>query len=161
MDLMASFNEIIRTRRSIRKFSGGPIENDVLKALVEAATFAPSGCDYQNWQFIAIKSKQNIEPLAEAVEKGGDRQELHEKIRTYSMIAGKHVKEEGLENDLCDMILKDPAFMITKEKMDEIMSPENFIGRCPQQVDEFLENCIYPVLEANKDVLGEGYEMKN
>ena len=41
------------------------------------------------------------------------------------------------------------------------MSPENFIGRCPQQVDEFLENCIYPVLEANKDVLGEGYEMKN
>lgn len=70
MDLMASFNEIIRTRRSIRKFSGGPIENDVLKALVEAATFAPSGCDCQNWQFIAIKSKQNIEPLAEAVEKG-------------------------------------------------------------------------------------------
>ena len=108
---------------------------------------------------LPFMATENI--MMDAVEKGGDRQELHEKIRTYSMIAGKHVKEEGLENDLCDMILKDPAFMITKEKMDEIMSPENFIGRCPQQVDEFLENCIYPVLEANKDVLGEGYEMKN
>lgn len=108
---------------------------------------------------LPFMATENI--MMDAVENGGDRQELHEKIRVYSMEAGKHVKEEGLENDLCDMILNDPAFMITKEKMDKIMSPENFIGRCPQQVDEFLENCIYPVLEKNKDILGEGYEMKN
>lgn len=70
MDFMTSFNEVLKTRRSIRKFSGGPIDNDVIKALVEAATFAPSGWNCQNWQFIAVKSKQNIEPIAEAVENG-------------------------------------------------------------------------------------------
>ena len=65
------------------------------------------------------------------------------------MEAGKKVKEEGLENDLCERILADPMFMITKEEMDKIMKPENFIGRCPQQVDEFIENCVKPVVEAN------------
>jgi adenylosuccinate lyase len=77
------------------------------------------------------------------------------------MIAGKHVKEEGLENDLCDMIINDPDFMITKEEMDKIMEPENFTGRSSQQVEEFLANYINPIIEENKDILGEGYEMKN
>ena len=87
--------------------------------------------------------------MMDAVEKGGDRQELHERIRQLSMIAGKRVKQEGLDNNLCDLILADPMFQITKEEMDAIMAPENFIGRCPQQVEEFIANCVKPVLDAN------------
>ena len=87
--------------------------------------------------------------MMDAVKKGGNRQELHEKIRQYSMQAGARVKQEGLDNNLCELILADPMFMISKEEMDAIMAPENFIGRCPQQVDEFIANCVKPVLDAN------------
>ena len=99
--------------------------------------------------------------MMDAVKKGGDRQALHEKIREYSMIAGKHVKEDGLENDLCDMILADPMFMITKEELDAILQPENFTGRSEQQTEEFVDNCIRPILAANASLIGEHYEMKN
>ena len=96
---------------------------------------------------LPFMATENI--MMDAVEKGGNRQELHERIREYSMIAGARVKKEGLDNNLCELILNDPMFMITKEEMDKIMKPENFIGRCPQQVDEFIENCVKPVVEAN------------
>ena len=96
---------------------------------------------------LPFMATENI--MMDAVEKGGNRQELHERIREYSMVAGARVKKEGLDNNLCDLILNDPMFMITKEEMDKIMKPENFIGRCPQQVDEFIENCVKPVVEAN------------
>ena len=75
--------------------------------------------------------------------------------------AGKKVKEEGLENDLCERILADPMFMITKEEMDAIMAPENFTGRSAQQVEEFVSELVQPILEANKDILNETFEMKN
>ena len=65
------------------------------------------------------------------------------------MIAGGHVKQEGLDNDLADLIAADPMFGVSKEQLDEIMKPENYIGRCPQQVDEFIANCVKPVLDAN------------
>lgn len=94
-----------------------------------------------------------------AVKKGGDRQALHEKIREYSMIAGKHVKEDGLDNDLCDMILNDKMFMITKDELDEILKPESFTGRSSEQVTEFLEECVKPVLDANSDKLNEKAEI--
>lgn len=96
---------------------------------------------------LPFMATENI--MMDAVKKGGNRQELHEKIREYSMIAGANVKREGLDNNLCELILADPMFMITKEEMDSIMKPENFIGRCPQQVEEFIENCVKPVVEAN------------
>lgn len=108
---------------------------------------------------LPFMATENI--MMDAVKKGGDRQELHEKIRQYSMQAGKKVKEEGLDNDLCERILADPMFMITKEEMDSIMKPENFIGRSVQQVEEFLKEQVEPVLEANKDILNETFEMKN
>ena len=108
---------------------------------------------------LPFMATENI--MMDAVEKGGDRQELHEKIRQYSMEAGKKVKEEGLENDLCERILADPMFMITKEEMDAIMSPENFTGRSSQQVEEFVNEFVKPILDANKDILNETYEMKN
>ena len=108
---------------------------------------------------LPFMATENI--MMDAVEKGGNRQELHEKIRQYSMEAGKHVKEEGLENDLCDMLLADPAFMITREDLDKILKPENFTGRSEQQTEEFVAECIQPILDANRDILGEHFEMKN
>ena len=108
---------------------------------------------------LPFMATENI--MMDAVKKGGNRQELHEKIREYSMEAGKKVKEEGLDNDLCERILKDPMFMITKEEMDAIMNPENFTGRSSQQVEEFVEEFVKPILDANKDILNEKYEMKN
>ncbi|MDE5648550.1 MAG: adenylosuccinate lyase, partial [Oscillospiraceae bacterium] len=108
---------------------------------------------------LPFMATENI--MMDAVKKGGDRQALHEKIRQYSMEAGKKVKEEGLENDLCERILADPMFMITKEEMDAIMAPENFTGRSAQQVEEFVSELVQPILEANKDILNETFEMKN
>lgn len=108
---------------------------------------------------LPFMATENI--MMDAVKKGGDRQALHEKIRQYSMEAGKKVKEEGLENDLCERILADPMFMITKEEMDAIMAPENFTGRSAQQVKEFVSELVQPILEANKDILNETFEMKN
>lgn len=96
---------------------------------------------------LPFMATENI--MMDAVKKGGNRQELHEKIRQYSMQAGARVKREGLDNNLCELIINDPMFMITKEEMDAIMKPENFIGRAPQQVDEFIQNCVQPALDRN------------
>ncbi len=97
---------------------------------------------------LPFMATENI--MMDAVKKGGNRQELHERIRELSMEAGKRVKQEGLDNNLCELILAEPdMFKITKEEMDAIMAPENFIGRCPQQVEEFIANCVKPVLDAN------------
>ena len=108
---------------------------------------------------LPFMATENI--MMDAVKKGGDRQALHEKIRQYSMEAGKKVKEEGLENDLCERILADPMFMITKEEMENIMKPENFTGRSSQQVEEFVNEFVKPILDANSDILNETFEMKN
>ena len=97
----------------------------------------------------------------DAVKKGGNRQELHDKIMDYSMIAGEQVKVYGKDNNLCDLILDDPMFMITKDELDAVLKPESYTGRSSQQVDEFLSECITPILEANKEILGENFEMKN
>ncbi|MBE6848336.1 MAG: adenylosuccinate lyase [Ruminococcus sp.] len=96
---------------------------------------------------LPFMATENI--MMDAVKKGGNRQELHEKIRQYSMQAGARVKREGLDNNLCELIVADPMFMITQEEMDAIMKPENFIGRAPEQVDEFIANCVQPALDRN------------
>ncbi len=96
----------------------------------------------------------------EAVMRGGDRQELHEKIRVYSMMAGKRVKEEGLDNNLIDLIKQDNEFKLTSQEIDKLMDARNFIGRAPEQVDEFLEEYIYPVLQNNTDMLNIKVELK-
>lgn len=92
-------------------------------------------------------------------EKGGNRQELHEALRNHSIAASKVVKEDGGENDLVDRIAADPAFMITKEEIEAVLKPENYTGRSAEQVDRFIAECIKPVLEANRDVLGEKSEL--
>ncbi len=106
---------------------------------------------------LPFMATENI--MMSAVKKGGDRQELHERIRVHSIAAGKRIKDEGLDNDLCERILADPMFMITREEMDAIMKPENFTGRSSEQVEEFIENCVKPILEENKDILNEKAEI--
>ncbi len=106
---------------------------------------------------LPFMATENI--IMQAVKKGGDRQELHEAIRQHSMAAGRIVKEEGGENDLVDRIAADPIFKITKEEILSTLQPEHFTGRAPEQVKEFLAECVKPVLDANKDVLGEKAEL--
>lgn len=93
------------------------------------------------------------EILMNAVLKGGDRQELHEKIRVYSMEAGKQVKELGLPNDLVDRIAADPTFDLSKEEILSILNPDNLCGRSRQQVVDFVTEKVEPVVEKYKDLL--------
>ena len=101
---------------------------------------------------IPFMATENI--MMDAVKHGGNRQELHEKIRTLSMEAGRTVKEEGRENNLADLIAADPAFGLTKEQIAASLKPERYVGRAPRQVEVFLRDVVRPVLDANKDELG-------
>lgn len=107
---------------------------------------------------LPFMATENI--MMEAVKRGGDRQELHEKIRVHSMAAGKIVKQDGGENDLLERIANDPAFGVTLEQLKAIMKPELYVGRAPQQTEEFVENYIKPITEKYKDLLGMNVEIK-
>ena len=101
---------------------------------------------------LPFMATENI--LMDAVKAGGDRQELHERIRTHSMAAGKRVKEEGLENDLLARIADDPAFPMNQEQLTALMKPENFVGCAPAQTEDFLKQVVEPILNENKEILG-------
>ena len=101
---------------------------------------------------LPFMATENI--MMDAVKAGGDSQELHEKIRELSMQAAKTVKEEGKPNDLLDRIEQDPAFHTSKEALQKVLKPENYVGRAPEQTEEFLDGVIKPILEANRAVLG-------
>ncbi len=107
---------------------------------------------------LPFMATENI--MMEAVKRGGDRQELHEKIRTHSMAAGKIIKEEGGKNDLSQRIAADEAFGITKEELEKLLQPANFVGRAPRQTQEFIENDVHPVLEKYADLLGLTVDIK-
>lgn len=92
--------------------------------------------------------------IMECVKNGGDRQELHERIRVHSMEAGKMVKVEGKENDLIERILNDKGFNLDKDRLLEILAPKNFIGFAPEQTEEFINIEVKPILEKYKDRLG-------
>ena len=94
-----------------------------------------------------------------AVKKGGDRQELHERIREHSIAASKQVKEEGLENDLIDRIAADPLFALEKAELLKLLEPARFTGRSQQQVEEYIGGVIKPILDANLNILGENPEL--
>ncbi len=106
---------------------------------------------------LPFMATENI--MMDAVKKGGNRQELHEKLRVHSQAAARMVKEEGCTNDLIDRICADPAFMVTRAEVEAILQPEHFTGRSQQQVEEYLADVIYPVLRENTDVLGEKQEL--
>ncbi|MBK1810148.1 adenylosuccinate lyase [Clostridium sp. YIM B02505] len=101
---------------------------------------------------LPFMATENI--MMEAVKRGADRQEMHEKIRVHSMAAARRVKEEGLNNDLIERIVADDSFLLSKEEIYNIIDPIKFVGRAPGQVVEFLRDEVSPVLEANKELLG-------
>ena len=94
-------------------------------------------------------ASENI--MMDAVKRGGDRQQLHEAIRVHSMAAGKVIKEQGGENDLLERIAGDPMFGVTLEELKEILKPEKYVGRAPEQTREFLDEVLGPVLERYRD----------
>ena len=102
---------------------------------------------------LPFMATENI--MMNAVKKGGDRQQLHERLREHSLAAARMVKEEGLENDLIDRICADPEFGLSREEIESFMQPEFFTGRSASQVEEFVAQVVKPVLEANKEILGE------
>ena len=107
---------------------------------------------------LPFMATENI--MMAAVKRGGDRQELHEKIRRHSMDAGRVVKVEGKENDLLYRIANDASFGLTLEEIRAEMKPENFVGRAPQQVEEMVRDYVTPIIEKYKDDLGISVEIK-
>jgi adenylosuccinate lyase len=101
---------------------------------------------------LPFMATENI--MMDAVKSGGDRQELHEKIRTLSMEAGRNVKENGLDNNLLELIAADPSFNMTLEELKNTMDPSKYVGRSSQQVEEFIGEVIHPILEENQELLG-------
>ena len=101
---------------------------------------------------LPFMATENI--MMDAVKAGGDRQELHERIRELSMEAGRNVKVEGKDNNLLELIAADPAFNMTLDDLQKTMDPAKYTGRAAVQVDNFLKKVVHPVLEANKELLG-------
>ncbi len=100
---------------------------------------------------LPFMASENI--MMDAVKRGGDRQKLHERIRILSLEAGSNVKDKGLENNLIDLIAADPIFGMTKEEITNHMEPSKYIGRCPEQVQQFLQEQVQPVLDRYYSVL--------
>ena len=108
---------------------------------------------------LPFMASENI--MMDAVKRGGDRQEIHERIRVLSQEAGYNVKELGLSNNLIDLMAADPVFGMTKEELSAHLDPGAYIGRCPEQVEDFLRQCVGPVLEKYAQALeGEETELK-
>ncbi len=101
---------------------------------------------------LPFMATENI--IMDAVKRGGDRQELHERIRQHSMEAAKVVKEQGKANDLITRIAADPLFGVSEPDLQSVLEPENYVGRAPFQVSEFLEKVVKPILDENSDLLG-------
>ena len=100
---------------------------------------------------LPFMATENI--MMESVKRGGDRQELHERIREHSMAAAQRVKGEGLDNDLIERIIADDSFNLSKEEILSIIDPTKFVGRAPSQVVEFIDEYVTPIIEANKDAI--------
>ena len=101
---------------------------------------------------LPFMATENI--MMDAVKAGGDRQELHERIRELSMEAGKRVKQEGLDNNLLELIAADPMFNVTLEDLQKTLEPSKYVGRSKEQVEEYLKEVINPILDVNASELG-------
>ena len=106
---------------------------------------------------LPFMASENI--MMKAVKKGGDRQELHERLREHAVAAAAVVKQEGLPNDMIARVEADPAFGLTREEIEAELAPEAFTGRAPEQVEEFLRDVIQPVLDANPEDVGQKAEL--
>lgn len=125
---------------------------DLYLNVVDGLVVYPKVIEKRLLSELPFMATENI--MMDAVKAGGDRQELHEKIRILSMEAGKNVKEKGLDNNLLELIAADPAFNMTLEELKKTMDPSKYIGRAKEQVEEFIDEVINPILKENKDILG-------
>ena len=125
---------------------------DLCLNVVDGLVIYPKVIEKRLRSELPFMATENI--MMDAVKAGGDRQELHERIRELSMEAGKTVKVEGKDNNLLELIAADPAFNLTLEELEKTMDPAKYTGRASVQVDAFLKNVINPMLEENKDLLG-------
>ena len=125
---------------------------DLYLNVVDGLVVYPKVIEKHLMSELPFMATENI--MMDAVKAGGDRQELHERIRELSMIAGRNVKELGEENNLLDLIANDPMFNLSKEELKESMKPEKYIGRSSVQVEDFIKRIIKPILDENKDILG-------
>ena len=125
---------------------------DLCLNVVDGLVVYPKVIEKRLMSELPFMATENI--MMDAVKAGGDRQELHERIRELSMEAGRNVKEKGLDNNLLELIAADPAFNLSLEELQKTMDPAKYVGRAPIQVDVYLKNVVNPVLEANKDILG-------
>ena len=125
---------------------------DLCLNVVDGLVVYPKVIEKRLMSELPFMATENI--MMDAVKAGGDRQELHERIRELSMEAGRNVKEKGLDNNLLELIAADPAFNLTLDELKQTMDPSRYIGRASVQVDAYLKNVIRPILDDNKDVLG-------
>ena len=125
---------------------------DLYLNVVDGLVVYPKVIESRLMKELPFMATENI--MMDAVKAGGDRQELHERIRQHSMAAGKVVKEEGKENDLLERIASDPAFGMDMDQLKSIMKPSNFVGRSPEQTEEYIRDYVQPVLDANREILG-------
>jgi len=125
---------------------------DLCLNVVDGLVVYPKVIEKRLMSELPFMATENI--MIDTVKAGGDRQELHEKIRQLSMEAGKNVKEKGLDNNLLELIANDKAFNMTLDELKKSMDPSKYIGCSKMQVEEFVENVINPILEENKELLG-------
>ena len=125
---------------------------DLYLNVVDGLVVYPKVIEKRLMSELPFMATENI--MMDAVKAGGDRQELHERIRTLSMEAGRNVKEKGLDNNLLELIAADPAFNLSLEELQASMDPAKYVGRAPEQTEEFLEEVIRPILKENEDLLG-------
>ena len=125
---------------------------DLCLNVVDGLVVYPKVIEKRLMSELPFMATENI--MMDAVKAGGDRQELHERIRELSMEAGRNVKEKGLDNNLLELIAADPAFNLSLDELQKTMDPAKYVGRAPQQVDAYLKNIVNPMLEANKEILG-------
>ena len=125
---------------------------DLCLNVVDGLAVYPKVIEKRLMSELPFMATENI--MMDAVKAGGDRQELHERIRELSMEAGKNVKVEGKDNNLLELIAADPAFNLTLEDLQKSMDPSRYTGRAKEQTEAFIANVVQPVLDAHKDLLG-------
>ena len=130
---------------------------DLCMNVVDGLVVYPKVIEKHLMSELPFMATENI--MMDAVKKGGNRQDLHERIRELSMEAGRTVKVEGKDNNLLELIAADPEFNMTLEELQETMDPSKYIGRSKEQVDAFLANHVRPILDANADLLGVNVEI--
>ncbi len=125
---------------------------DLCLNVVDGLVVYPKVIEKRLMSELPFMATENI--MMDAVKAGGDRQELHERIRQLSIEAGRNVKEKGLDNNLLELIAEDPSFNLTLDELKKTMDPSKYVGRAPVQVEAYLKNVIRPLLDKNREVLG-------